>query len=441
MCCPIVPWSHLSSCADDVVDIFTRLLNGVLKEAPGLCAHKIAIGDNSFTGDSFDIALDLVQKKRKKSRQDNAEDATAMKSLQYRLNEIDHFKETSFNNAPPVLIIHLQRQAYDEGEMTTKVTSDTVQFGERIQLNCCEDRRAEYSVLDVVCFRNNHYTVTCLNNGNSTWHRYDDESIVKISPSSLKSLQKSDQVTSIIYTKCEAHLRLVSSDRKSPPVLPAFPERRLTETVPENMCLVCPPTQDDNGLIFGPSCTGRCFTTDDECDHEKVKVQLNEVGQYAVFPSLWWHHEYYDIKDEEKVIFTAQLFATPSSDIGSSKRSNRRNSLMNTYRHGQLSTLNGLGEDLFLEWDRKYSADQFPPASKFLGRVDKAKNRLILKHQIHLLPKIERLVFAFEEKFSDITVDSVWLIKKTKQDDGFQEWHQDMKTKITNTIVVNVGIG
>ena len=127
-------------------------------------------------------------------------------------------------------------------------------------------------------------------------------------------------------------------DRKSPPELPAFPERHLTETVPEDMCLVCPPTQDDNGLIFGPSCTGRCFTTDDECDHEMVKVQLNKVGQYAVFPSLWWHHGYYDIKDEEKVIFTAQLFATPSSDIGSSKRSNRRNSLMNTYSHGQLST-------------------------------------------------------------------------------------------------------
>jgi hypothetical protein len=85
-----------------------------------------------------------------------------------------------------------------------------------------------------------------------------------------------------------------------------------------------------------------------------------------------------------------------------------------------------------------YSADQFPPASKFLGQVDKAKNRHILKHQIHLLPKIERLVLSFEEKFNDVTVDSVWLIKKTKQDDGFQE---DMKTKITRTIVVNVGSG
>jgi hypothetical protein len=50
-------------------------------------------------------------------------------------------------------------------------------------------------------------------------------------------------------------------------------------------------------------------------------------------------------------------------------------------------------------------------------------------------------VLSFEDKFKDITVDSVWLIKKTKQDDGFQEWHQDMKIKITTTIVVNVGSG
>jgi hypothetical protein len=34
----------------------------------------------------------------------------------------------------------------------------------------------------------------------------------------------------------------------------------------------------------------------------------------------------------------------------------------------------------------------------------------------------------------------VWLIKKTIADDGFQEWHQDFKHKITKTIVVNVGV-
>jgi hypothetical protein len=233
----------------------------------------------------------------------------------------------------------------------------------------------------------------------------------------------------------EGIVQMESTKDKAVPLPPELPPFQPTKD--EDV----PPTPDDNGLIFGPLCVGSCFTMDDECHHLKVKVQLNEVGKYVVFPSLWWHHGYYNIQDEEKVIFTAQLFATPSSDIGNTKRSNRRNSQMSTYSHGQLSTLNGLGEDLFLEWDHKYSADQFPPASKFLGKVDKAKNRHILKHQIHLLPKIERLVLSFEDKFKDITVDSVWLIKKTKQDDGFQEWHQDMKIKITTTIVVNVGSG
>ena len=116
---------------------------------------------------------------------------------------------------------------------------------------------------------------------------------------------------------------------------------------------------------------------------------------------------------------------------------------MSSYKQGQFdpSKLKGLSEDLFLRWDDKYAADKFPPATKFFGRIDKAKNRHILKHQILQVPKIEQLVFAFEEEVGDITVDSVWLIQKTREDNGFQEWHQDMKHKCTKTIVVNAGTG
>jgi hypothetical protein len=41
--------------------------------------------------------------------------------------------------------------------------------------------------------------------------------------------------------------------------------------------------------------------------------------------------------------------------------------------------------------------------------------------------------------FKDIT-DSVWLIKKHGEEDGFQEWHQDMKTTCSSTIVLNIGV-
>ncbi len=96
--------------------------------------------------------------------------------------------------------------------------------------------------------------------------------------------------------------------------------------------------------------------------------------------------------------------------------------------------------DLYVNWDDQYSATKFPPAKKFFGDIDRDKNHHILSDQIQKLPRIQRLVIAIEEEVGDITVDSVWLIKKTLGDDGFQEWHQDFKHKITKTIVVNIGV-
>lgn len=205
---------------------------------------------------------------------------------------------------------------------------------------------------------------------------------------------------------------------------------------------IVPQTQDDNGLIFGPSCVGDCFTKEFECNHERIKVHLNEVGDYVLFPSLWWHHGYYDIQSEDKVIYTAQLFATPCSYIGSTKRSLRNTSKMTSHVQGRIdsSLFSSLTQDLILHWDTTYSSKKFPPASKFFGVIDKEKNRHIRQNQIHKVPLIQQLVFAVEEAVDeDITVDSVWLIMKTKEDDGFQEWHQDMKHRVTKTIVVNVG--
>jgi hypothetical protein len=51
------------------------------------------------------------------------------------------------------------------------------------------------------------------------------------------------------------------------------------------------------------------------------------------------------------------------------------------------------------------------------------------------------LVDAFKEYFQHLTIDSVWLIQKSKQDARFQGWHRDfaLGKKMTTTIVVNVG--
>jgi len=41
-----------------------------------------------------------------------------------------------------------------------------------------------------------------------------------------------------------------------------------------------------------------------------------------------------------------------------------------------------------------------------------------------------------------LQVKSVWIIKKTRDNDGFQGWHRDfyLKTDVITTIVVNVGM-
>ena len=216
-----------------------------------------------------------------------------------------------------------------------------------------------------------------------------------------------------------------------------------TKKVTQSVTTTSSDVHDKNGIRFAPSCESKCFIGDEKCAHEDLfRVELNQVGQYVVFPSVWWHHGYISINTPDNIIFTAQLFATPRSDIGSSQRSLRKTSNTKTYSQGTVdSTLvNTLMTDLYMNWDEDYSATKFPPAKNFFGKVDRDKNRHILHDQIHKVPKIQRLVLAIEEEVGDITVDSVWLIKKTIADDGFQEWHQDMKHKITKTIVVNVGI-
>ncbi len=73
--------------------------------------------------------------------------------------------------------------------------------------------------------------------------------------------------------------------------------------------------------------------------------------------------------------------------------------------------------------------------------MDKDKNRHIHSDKFDDVPRIRELVHIFEAKFEHLCVDSVWLLKKTSSNDGFQGWHRDfaLGQKITTTIVVNVG--
>jgi hypothetical protein len=58
--------------------------------------------------------------------------------------------------------------------------------------------------------------------------------------------------------------------------------------------------------------------------------------------------------------------------------------------------------------------------------------------QVSLLKK---LVETFETMFPYLSIDLVWLLRKSKEGDGFQGWHKDFSLgqQITKTFVINVG--
>ena len=198
----------------------------------------------------------------------------------------------------------------------------------------------------------------------------------------------------------------------------------------------------DNGLQFAPRCDGQCFLQQAECDHTIQKATLNQVGEYVVFPSMWYHRGYYSMTPTNTVI-QAQLFAIHSPDQ-TKERLTQHTTKMNSFIKGRIDTtsLDRLTNDLVANWNTTYSEKMFPTCSLFDGEpVDKDKNRQINSNQFDNVPRIRDLVHIFENKFKHLRVDSVWLLKKTSSNDGFQGWHRDfaLGKKITSTIVVNVG--
>jgi hypothetical protein len=118
---------------------------------------------------------------------------------------------------------------------------------------------------------------------------------------------------------------------------------------------------DGNGLIFAPRCNGECSTSrkENKCDHPVNNVSLDNVREYVVFPTRWYHHGYYNIKSD-KVFYTAQLFA-----MGSSKPEAWQNITHKVNRdaiqgHVAESKLRELAEDLHDNWDTTYSVNLFP---------------------------------------------------------------------------------
>jgi hypothetical protein len=103
--------------------------------------------------------------------------------------------------------------------------------------------------------------------------------------------------------------------------------------------------------------------------------------------------------------------------------------------------LTQLTQDICDNWNTTYSVNVFPPAKAFNGeKINATKNRHILSVMFLGVPLIAELVKYFEDKYTHLEVRSIWIIEKSRENNGFQHWHRDfyLGTEVTTTIVVNV---
>ncbi len=87
--------------------------------------------------------------------------------------------------------------------------------------------------------------------------------------------------------------------------------------------------------------------------------------------------------------------------------------------------LSSLSNDVLLNWDVSYPLSKFPPCKSFGGiRINPQSNRQIHRSQFELVPHIARLVNNFEAKEKTLSIDQVWLVRKSASEEGFQRWHK-----------------
>jgi hypothetical protein len=199
--------------------------------------------------------------------------------------------------------------------------------------------------------------------------------------------------------------------------------------------------------MFAPRCKvdidSNCFTSSNDkiCEHEVNAVILDMVGDFVVFPSRFYHRGYYWISSN-MTYYTAQLFCKISDNAEACQNVTRKVNQITIQGRVEESWLVQLTQDIRHNWDMTYSVNKFQPAKAFDGdKIDATKNRHILRAMFQGVPWIAELVKYFEEKYNHLEVRTVWMIEKSKENDGFQGWHRDfyLGTEVTTTIVVNVG--
>jgi hypothetical protein len=189
---------------------------------------------------------------------------------------------------------------------------------------------------------------------------------------------------------------------------------------------------------LAPLCNGFCFTREVICNHEKKIVPINNVGQYVLFPSKWFHQGFYN-SDSVKVFVQAQLIARHSISIEGGVSTRTKDEIIEDPL--TVESVMPLCNDILVNWDTTYSRKYFETCKEFDGPIDHQSNCQIPATKFIKVPLIQKLVDTFTIRFPSLTVDMVWLIVKSKPGCGFQTLHRDfyLDPKIIKTIVVNLG--
>ena len=138
------------------------------------------------------------------------------------------------------------------------------------------------------------------------------------------------------------------------------------------------------------------------------------------------------------------MFATPSENTSEEARTQSRNATIMKNLEGKGTMQCVQLKDIQENWNNeKYQRIDFKPPKKFDGQyIDSSQHRHIFCTQFSLLKQLNAFVRYVEDLHRHITVNSIWIMAKSKTNNGFQRWHKDFElgTKITTTIVINVGV-
>jgi hypothetical protein len=171
--------------------------------------------------------------------------------------------------------------------------------------------------------------------------------------------------------------------------------------------------RDGNGRMLAPMCKDdgneRCFTSsnDKQCDHNVTTVKLDEVGDYVVIPSRFYHRGYYRIASN-KTYYTTQLFCKVTENCKAWPNVTRKVD-QNTIQGRVIELrLTQLTQHIRNNWDTTYSVNVFLPAKAFDGeKIDATKNRHIPSVMFLGVPLIAKLVKYFEDKYTHLEVHSI----------------------------------